>query len=58
MTQKMRQKWVSGYIIVGIYNKKQSLTKRGLCGALHLDMLFQTKKFKYVERLWTEKFWK
>jgi hypothetical protein len=28
MTQKRRQKWVSSYIIVCIYNKKQSLVKK------------------------------
>ncbi len=44
MTQKKRQKWVSSYINVCIYNKKQSLIKKGLCGALHLDALFQTNK--------------
>ena len=33
--------------------------KKGLCGALHPDMLFLTKNFfLYIERAWTEKSWK
>ncbi len=44
MTQKTRQKWVSRYIIICIYNKIMLNWKKGLCGALHLDALFQTKK--------------
>jgi hypothetical protein len=43
-TQKRRQKWVSSHINVCIYNKKKAQLKKGLCGALHLDTLFQTKK--------------
>jgi hypothetical protein len=44
MAQKKRQKWVFSHISAYIYNKKQSLIKKGLCGDLHLDALFQTKK--------------
>ena len=38
------QKWVSSYINLCIYNKVSAYLKKGLCGALHLDTLFQTKK--------------
>ncbi len=43
-TQKRCQKWVSSHINVCIYNKKKAQLKKGLCGALHLDTLVQTKK--------------
>jgi hypothetical protein len=50
----MTQKWVSCHINVCTYNKKQSLLKTGLCDALHLDTLFQIKKFKYIVNILTE----
>ena len=51
MTQKMRQKRLPGYISIFISNRRNFNSKKGLCGDLHLDMLFQTKQkeIKYIE---------
>ena len=44
MTQKMRQKRLPSYINNFISNRRKINSKKELCGALHLDMLFSTKK--------------
>ena len=44
MTQKMRQKLRSSYINRFISNRRKLNSKKGLCGAPRLDMLFRTKK--------------
>ena len=49
--------FVRGRVFVYIIKIKLNL-KKGFCHALHLDVLFQTKKkFKYIDRAWTEKSW-
>ncbi len=54
--KKARKKWVSSHISAYIYIIKAKLNlKKGLCGALRLDALFQAKKFTYVNMVWTEK---
>ena len=55
MTQKMRQKLRSSYINSFISNRRKLNSKNGLCGAPRLDMLFQTKKIKYIDLAWNEK---
>jgi len=50
MSQKKRQKWVFFYRRVLLFHNKKAYFKKGLLGALHLDMLFQTKtKIKRTE---------
>ena len=57
MTQKMLQKRLSTFINMFISSKRKLNSKKGLCGAPYLDMLFQTKtkKARYIELAWNEK---
>ena len=47
---KNGQKQLPSYINIFISNRRKLNLKKGLCGAPHLDMLFQTKNgIKYIE---------
>ena len=55
MTQKMRQKLRSSYINSFISNRRKLNSEKWLCGTPCLDMLFHTKKIKYIDLAWNEK---
>ena len=45
-------KWLSSYLNIYISNRRKLNSKKGLCGAPHLDMLFLTKKIKDIELIY------